>query len=403
MQDGRTDRDSGRDAELLEDRHQRRARAEAALLDIGIGDDVDRRQLHGPRKSVQEDDEHKDDMWRRGRNRQRENHEGQRPDIAVPQQHAAKAEAPEDDRRERLRRHGPTRREQGDRTRRESRQPIAELQHQGHEELHRAQSETQADPAHDRRAKGLDAQQRQIEDRTDHPRGVTQIEQSRRDPDGDDQQRNRQRQTRAPQSLEAEDQADQGNAGEDPAFEIQPWPLRFAQIGNEHQRQHDTDDTDRHIDEKDPAPIVIGRDVAADQRPANRRDHRRNREIGHRRDELVLLDAAQDQEPPDRRHHRSADALKHARDGKLRQALRHAAKHGADREDHNGGTENRARAEAVREIAADGQKHRDADEIGRDREAEPNRLHAEGPRHLGQRGRDDRRVQDVHEQPGGDD
>ncbi len=57
-------------------------------------------------------------------------------------------------------------------------------------------------------------------------------------------------------------------------------------IGNKFRHQDHADEPDRHIDEEDPLPGQIGHDEAADRRAQNRPQQARDREIGHRVDQM---------------------------------------------------------------------------------------------------------------------
>ena len=65
--------------------------------------------------------------------------------------------------------------------------------------------------------------------------------------------------------------------------------------------------------------------------------------------------------------------------------------------------EHAARAEPVGDPAADRDEHREAEQVGGDREAEPQRAFAERRRDHRQRGGDRGRIQIFHEQGAGDD
>ncbi len=75
----------------------------------------------------------------------------------------------------------------------------------------------------------------------------------------------------------------------------------------------------------------------------------------------------------------------------------------ASGEQRDGGSEHAARAIAVGDPAADRDAHRQAQDVAGDDRLEAQRRHAEADRHRRDRRVDDRRVELLHEQRGGDD
>ena len=65
--------------------------------------------------------------------------------------------------------------------------------------------------------------------------------------------------------------------------------------------------------------------------------------------------------------------------------------------------EDRARAESIGHPAADRNEDGEAQQVGGDREVELDRIFVQRPGHRGQRGRDDRRVEHLHEERAADD
>ena len=160
---------------------------------------------------------------------------------------------------------------------------------------------------------------------------------------------------------------------------------------------------DRHVDEEIPVPGEIGGDEAADQRPHGRSEHARQHVIAHRLHELVLGKGAGEDQPADGRHHRAAEALEDSAEHELRASVSESPHRTepsvkmAMAEQNTG-----PRAETVGDPAADRNEDREADEVGGDRRAHLRRRDGEALRHLGQRGRDDRRIEPIHEERAGD-
>ena len=94
------------------------------------------------------------------------------------------------------------------------------------------------------------------------------------------------------------------------------------QVGDEQGHQDQAQDRDRHVDPEDPAPVEIGGDEAAEQRPDHRPDQGRHGQPGHGPHQLGLGHRAQQDQAPDRDHHGAAQPLEHARRHHLPQASR---------------------------------------------------------------------------------
>ena len=154
---------------------------------------------------------------------------------------------------------------------------------------------------------------------------------------------------------------------------------------------------------EDPAPGAVGHDKTAHRRPHHRADQRRDAKVGHRGHEMAFRDRFENHQAPDRHHHRAAAALQDTRGNQFGQRLRQAAQHRSDGEDHDCGAEHRAGAEAVRHPGADRDEHRQAQQVGGDRQVELDRVLVQRPGHRGQRRRDDCGVEQLHEQGAADD
>jgi hypothetical protein len=207
----------------------------------------------------------------------------------------------------------------------------------------------------------------------------------------------------APDIFHAEDDTGEPDRGQHKSGKIERADIVLLEIVDKNCDQHDTEKPDRDIDEEDPAPRCIGDDEAAQRRPQNRPEHRRGGDQDHRAQEIRLRDRAQHDEAPDRRHHGTAGALDHAGDDEFRQRIGQPAGDRAQGEDDDGGAEHRARAETVGHPAAQRDEDRQAQQIGGDREIEPQHVFMEGSGDRRQRRGDDRRIEILHEERAGDD
>src|SRR5208283_1509957 len=127
--------------------------------------------------------------------------------------------------------------------------------------------------------------------------------------------------------LEAGDQARQPQAGKEEAAQVEGEDLVLADVWDVQSNQRDADQTDRHVDEKNPAPRVIGHDEPADRRPDHRTQDGGHSQIGHRGDQVGPGDGLQNDQTADGDHHGSAKALQDTRSDHLRQRLRQSAEY----------------------------------------------------------------------------
>ncbi len=112
---------------------------------------------------------------------------------------------------------------------------------------------------------------------------------------------------------------------------------------------------------------------------------------------------AEQHEAADRHHHRAAHALHEPRrDERAERAARGAADR-AEQEHRDRGHERRARAETVRDPAADRDEHRERQQVRRERKLQRDRVGREIRRDRGQRGREHGRVHVLDEQGTSDD
>ncbi len=100
------------------------------------------------------------------------------------------------------------------------------------------------------------------------------------------------------------------------------------------QRHHHDRNADRHVDEEDPAPVVVIADIAAENRATNRRDDHRHRPQRQRDRAFGRRIVAEQQDfatagSADRRR-----SLNHAEENQHRQAVGHPAGPGGDGERH---------------------------------------------------------------------
>ncbi len=142
-------------------------------------------------------------------------------------------------------------------------------------------------------AKGSDAKHRQIEHRMF---GAVQVpERQRPDGEAEHQQsgRNRHLAAAASQRLDAVHDAGQRGAGEEEPRPIERPRCVFLRVVEEQRHQHDAENAERNVDQKDPAPGKIGGDEAADRRAKHGAELRRHLQISHDADQRRLVDAAE--------------------------------------------------------------------------------------------------------------
>ncbi len=398
----RADRDADRDRDLLGDRDQRGRAAHASVVDLGIGDGVEARELERAEEAA--DDQHPDDPGERHARREgRVSRHDRRADQRVDHERAAEAEAPQDDRDHRLHAHGADHVRQGDQPRLEGGEVEAELEEERQQERDRADARPEDEAAEDRGPQGRELQQRQVEHRRRRAPRMPHIgvggERAAGDHRGDETGR---------QEIEAEQRAAEGEPADAEPCEhgtaaVERIARLGAHVGDEYRRQHDAGEPDWDVDQEDPVPGDVGGDEAADRRAEQRSDQSGEGDPDHGIDQLALVGAAHQDQARHRRHHRAAHALHDARDHELGQRVRQRA---ADRAQHEHGdraAEHGAGAEAVGGPAADRDEHREREQVGGDRELERERVRADVGGDRGERRRDHGRVHVLHEQGDRDD
>jgi hypothetical protein len=189
--------------------------------------------------------------------------------------------------------------------------------------------------------------------------------------------------------------------GEEEARPVERLRLGIAVAGHEAGDKQQPGQAERHVDEEVPVPGQIGGDEAAEHRPDHRREQRRPGDQRGGGDQLGLSCAAQNQDAADRRHQRAAQALHDAGGDKFRQTLRETAGDRGQREERNRDQEDGARAEPVGKPGRQRHEHRHGQHIGGDADAHRHRRHVEGFSHLRQRRRDNRRIEQLHEEGDG--
>ena len=177
----------------------------------------------------------------------------------------------------------------------------------------------------------------------------------------------------------------------------------LLQIADEQIDEDDAEDADRDVDEKNPAPRPISDDEAAERRPHDRADQRRDADIGHGAHQIGFFHGPQQNETTDRHHQGPAHTLDDAGGDQGGQRIGHAAADRAQCEDDDRRAEHAPRPEPVGCPAADRDEHRKAQQITGDRDVEGERAFVERSRDRRQRGRDDGRIEVLHEHRAGDD
>ena len=176
-----------------------------------------------------------------------------------------------------------------------------------------------------------------------------------------------------------------------------------ADIGDQDRDQPHTQHGQRHVDPEDPAPVPIGRQIAAKGRADHRADQGGHGQPGQRLYHAIAGHGAQQDQPPHRHHHRPADALQHTRRHQLAQALRQTAGHRPQREHRNRPAKHRARTIAVGHPARGRDEHRERQKIGGQHQLQMNGVRRKIPRDIRQRRGQHRGVDILHQEGDGDD
>ena len=166
---------------------------------------------------------------------------------------------------------------------------------------------------------------------------------------------------------------------------------------DEDQVDDDGQDADRHVDEEDPAPREIVRDVAAERRSEHRSDDRRDRGQAERRAPFGRRERIEDDRLLVRLETAAEKALHETEDDELPEARCDPAEERADGEHAEANDEISFAADRVGDPARDGEHDAVGDEIGRQRPGRLVRGGGQGSSDMGQRDIDDRRVENFHE------
>ncbi len=140
-----------------------------------------------------------------------------------------------------------------------------------------------------------------------------------------------------------------------------------------------------------------------DEHPADERGDDRRRECGPGEDrdggdELLTPGAAQHDQASDGHHQRSPEALQDPPERQFDEPGRRGAQRGRDGEERDRPGEDRARPDTVGQPAADRDEHRERDEVGGDGHTDRGGVDAEVAPHGRGGGREDRAVQELHEE-----
>ena len=285
----------------------------------------------------------------------------------------------------------------------ERRHAEAELKHQRQEKRHGADTDAKQEAADHAGVKCLDLEEAKIDQGRRNRLRMAHIEKTEDDAERHKRERHGLRQQILSDGGEAEGEAGQTDTGQHEALQVERRQILLAKIADEACGEYDAENPDRDIDPKDPLPVDIGGDEAAERRSDHGTDHSRNGEPGEGRDELGLRHCAQNDEPADRHHHRPAHALDNAIQHEVEERVGEAACCRAKREDDDGGPEHGFRAELVRDPAAQGDKDGERQQVGGHRQFQRNRVFANIAGNRGKRGGDHGRVHLLHEERHGDD
>ena len=182
-----------------------------------------------------------------------------------------------------------------------------------------------------------------------------------------------------------------------PPPQFRPLPLQVFGVADREVAHQVAEDADREVDEEDPAPVVVDRDVTAQRRADDRGGQPRHAEHRHGR-ALLLGREAVDQDPlAGGLEPAPGDPLDHPEKDQLLEAGGQAAQHRGGGEDGDGQEEVPAAAQVGREPARDRQDGGVGRQVaGHDPVAVVHRRR-QAARDVAHRGRGDRGVEDLHE------
>ena len=197
-------------------------------------------------------------------------------------------------------------------------------------------------------------------------------------------------------------QAHHSNRCRKEAGKVKGTSLRFADIGNNSQRQRDGDQSQRNINKENPVPAGIAGNKATQRWTDDRRNQRRPCQCGNGFDELIFWRGTQYRQAADGHHQRATNTLKDSHGDKGVHVAGKAAKNGGKRKNGQRQREDLTRAEAIGNPAAGRDQYRQRNQVGADTDIEVNRRNAKIFCHVRQRGSDYRPVKKLHEKCAGD-
>ena len=157
------------------------------------------------------------------------------------------------------------------------------------------------------------------------------------------------------------------------------------------------DEADREVDEEDPAPVVVDRDVAAQRRADDRGGQPRHAEDRHRRALLLGREAVDQDSLTGGLEPAAGKALDHPEEDQLLEAGGKAAQHRCGGEDGDGQEEVPAAAQVGREPARDRQDGGVGRQVAGHNPVAVVHRRRQAARDVPHRGRGDRGVEDLHE------
>ena len=167
--------------------------------------------------------------------------------------------------------------------------------------------------------------------------------------------------------------------------------------------QQQSDHADGKVYVKDPRPREIGDDEAAHRGAEQRRQRAGDGDVVHRLDEVALGRALDHDHASHRRHHGAADALHRARDHQRQQGIGKSAQNRTRGEDDDRQHVDTLGAVTIGHPATYRHENRQGQKVAGDGEIEGERILAQGFGHRGQRGRNRRPIELMHELCASDD
>ena len=181
------------------------------------------------------------------------------------------------------------------------------------------------------------------------------------------------------------------------ASQLRPLPLEVFGVVDREVAHQVAEEADREVDEEDPAPAVVDRDVAAQRRADDRGGQPRHAEDRHGRALLLGREAVDQDRLAGGLEPAAGEALDHPEEDQLLEAGGQAAQHRGGGEDGHGQEEVPAAAHVGREPAGDRQDGGVGRQVaGHDPVAVVHRRR-QAAGDVPHRGRGDRGVEDLHE------